>query len=445
MPAEQTHKTSDVFGIQRDVPKNYVPRVNVDDLFVTSLTVDKHVVVYGSSKQGKTSLRKYNLMPDDYISIMCSDAFDLPQLNSAILKQAGYTIEQSTSTTVSGGRKIHASIGGGINFAGNRIAGEVGLENSRNDQEEQNHTSLELDPGDVNDIIRALSEIGFTKLIVLEDFHYLPDETQRSFSVALKAFHEDSELTFVVVGVWLDENRLVQYNGDLTGRVVAVDADEWSDVELHEVVAAGEALLNVSIDEATVSNLIAGSFESVAIVQDACYRICVGEQIYSTQDEHVTVGTSINVQDLVKGIVAEHSARYRTFLEKFSDGFQETTLHMHRWLLLPVLMAAPEELEAGLRRSAIHKIINVNHPDSPVNPGNLTQALASTGTLQIRSGMKPFILDYDQSTRRLHIVDRGFLIWLNYQDRSDLREAIELPAAPTVPIDAEVSSTGFGL
>lgn len=433
MTAEQRHKTSDVFGIQRDVPKNYVPRANVDDQFVTSLTVDKHVVVYGSSKQGKTSLRKYNLRPDDYISVMCSDTFDLPQLNSAILKQAGYTIEQSASRTLSGGRKIRALFGGGVNFAGNHISGEIGIENDRGEEEGHSRAPLELDPGDVNDIIRALSEIDFTRFIVLEDFHYLPDETQKSFSVALKAFHEDSGLTFVVVGVWLDENRLVQYNGDLTGRVVAVDADEWSDSELREVITAGEALLNVAIDEATVSELIAGSFESVAIVQDACYRICVGEGVHTTQEEHVTIGASINVEDLVKEIVAEHSARYRTFLEKFSEGFQETALHMYRWLLLPVLMAPPAELELGLKRSAIDKIINANHPDSPVNPGNLTQALASTSALQIRAGMKPFIVDYDQSTRRLHIVDRGFLIWLNYQDRSQLRAAIELPVDPEMP------------
>ena len=45
---------------------------------------------------------------------------------------------------------------------------------------------LELDPEDVNDIIKALR--GFDKFIVLEDFHYLNIETQKDFAVALKAF-----------------------------------------------------------------------------------------------------------------------------------------------------------------------------------------------------------------------------------------------------------------
>ena len=43
---------------------------------------------------------------------------------------------------------------------------------------------------------------------------------------------KQSNFTFIIVGVWLDENRLVQYNGDLTGRVLAVNADAWSRDEL---------------------------------------------------------------------------------------------------------------------------------------------------------------------------------------------------------------------
>src|SRR6266545_456935 len=58
---------ADVFGIARDVPANYVTRPDVDGKFIESLTRDKHVVVFGSSKQGKTCLRKYNLVEGDYI------------------------------------------------------------------------------------------------------------------------------------------------------------------------------------------------------------------------------------------------------------------------------------------------------------------------------------------------------------------------------------------
>jgi hypothetical protein len=52
MPAEVKHRVADVYGINRELPLNYVDRPEVDALFVASLTRDKHIVIYGSSKQG---------------------------------------------------------------------------------------------------------------------------------------------------------------------------------------------------------------------------------------------------------------------------------------------------------------------------------------------------------------------------------------------------------
>ena len=67
--AEDTHLTADVFGVSRDLPTTYVVRDAVDDKLLDNLTRDKHVIVYGSSKQGKTCLRKHCLQDDDYILV----------------------------------------------------------------------------------------------------------------------------------------------------------------------------------------------------------------------------------------------------------------------------------------------------------------------------------------------------------------------------------------
>lgn len=81
--------------------------------------------------------------------------------------------------------------------------------------------------------------------------------------MALKAFHEHSPLCFIVVGVWLDENRLIQFNGDLTDRVIAVNADAWSLEQLVAVVDEGERLLNERFADDFKRGLVEGCFESV--------------------------------------------------------------------------------------------------------------------------------------------------------------------------------------
>jgi len=121
---------------------------------------------------------------------------------------------------------------------------DAGIESSLETGEgsETVYRQLELDIDDANDVISALKEINFSKYIVLEDFHYLKQEVQKDFSIELKAFHENSSLCFIIVGVWLDENKLVIYNGDLTGRTVSVNADAWEKHELAQVIANGASL-----------------------------------------------------------------------------------------------------------------------------------------------------------------------------------------------------------
>ena len=89
------HTTDEVFGISRDLPLNYVDRTNVDEKLVENLTREKHLVIYGSSKQGKTSLRKHCLQESDYIVVQCSNRWGIEDILSNILKRAGFKITQS--------------------------------------------------------------------------------------------------------------------------------------------------------------------------------------------------------------------------------------------------------------------------------------------------------------------------------------------------------------
>ncbi|WP_197458712.1 hypothetical protein [Gluconobacter japonicus] len=102
----------DVYGVGREFPLNYAAREDVDTKFLNNLTRDKHVVIYGSSKQGKTSLRKHCLNEEDCIIISCLNTMNLSDLNGAILKASGYRIEQQTTKTVGGAWTYSAEFSG---------------------------------------------------------------------------------------------------------------------------------------------------------------------------------------------------------------------------------------------------------------------------------------------------------------------------------------------
>ncbi len=418
------NKTSDVFGISRDLPLNYVMRDSADPVLVDSLTRDKHLVIFGSSKQGKTCLRKHVINENDYIVVHCSNKWTIADINSAILKKAGFELTQSSSKSVSGKSKIFAKITAKIFASG----AEGGSEAERERKDEIVKAPLELDPGDVNDIIQALKTVNFNKYIVLEDFHYLNTETQKDFSVALKAYHEESKFCFIIIGVWLEENRLTVYNGDLTGRIISINADRWEVGELKEVIASGEKLLNINFSDEFVTTVIKDCKGSVYILQEACYKCCVKYGINITSTDLIEIGNKRDAEKMILDVVSQQTGRFNSFITQFSDGFQTTTLEMYKWLLCPILVSSIEELSRGIRYSEITRILREYHPQKDqLNPGNITQALQACAALQVKKELKPIVLDYDQTNLRLRVVDSGFLIWLNQQDRKDLIELAGLP------------------
>jgi hypothetical protein len=139
------------------------------------------------------------------------------------------------------------------------------------------------------------------------------------------------------VGVWLEENRLVVFNGDLTGRLIAIDADRWTEGELRRVIEKGGKLLNVSFDSIFEGELIKESYGSVYIVQEACRQACIRAGIHHTQATTTVVGKDLVTREIVKEVVDQQGGRYRSFLSQFASGFQETRLEMYKWLLYPIL------------------------------------------------------------------------------------------------------------
>ncbi len=88
---------------------------------------------------------------------------------------------------------------------------------------------------------------------------------------------------------------------------------------------------------------------------------------------------------------------------------------------IPNFTSTSEELLKGLSYRTIRNILESVHPrKQELNAGNVTQALKAVVSLQLFKSIQPIILDYDESNLILHVVDRGFIIWLNVQSKEDL-------------------------
>lgn len=215
------------------------------------------------------------------------------------------------------------------------------------------------------------------------------------------------------MGVWTDENRLIVHNGDLSGRVLAVNADEWKRKELLSVIDRGEEMLNVSFPDRFNDELVSNCHDSVFIVQEACRKALRDVGIKKTQSETKQLPKSLDALEYISEVVSDQSAQYEAFLRSFSDGFKDTEWEMYKWLLFVIITNKDEDLIEGVHYPNIRTQIKEYHPDgNDLNPGNLTQSLNHIASLQKDNNTKPIILDYDESDRRLSVVDRGFIIWM---------------------------------
>ncbi len=424
MTAEIKNKLADVYGNSRDVPLTYQTRPKVDVRFVNDITRDKHIVLHGGSKQGKTCLRKNHLNDSEYVLVQCTRDTSRSKLYELILKNANYQYEVSNSITTSGTNKITVNISaeGGLPFVA-KAKGETEYEGSKEKEESTSYKKLDIDPEDPNDLVRVLTESEFNKIIVIEDFHYLDEEVQTQFAFDLKVIHETSKFVFVIIGVWLETNRLLLYNGDLNGRLTNINVDKWPDEYLQKVIDGGKPLLNISFGEGVENEIIQISQDNVGLLQELCYRLCEEHEVWVTQDEMKEIGSVEQVKEIAKEIADDQAGRYSVFLSKFSEGLSVTELEMYKWIMWVVINANSEELRNGVSQTTIYHRIKSEHPKATtLQQNNVNQALERVQNVQYKHKLQPLILDYSNGS--LSVVDVNFIVYLQTHRKEELLEKI---------------------
>ena len=423
---DRIKKLTDVYGNTRQIPLTYFVRDDIDDRFVNDLTRDKHIVLHGGSKQGKSCLRKYHVNDDECVIIQCTRDYSLESLYEQLLRNAEIEYQVSSQKTTKGTHKITAKVGaeGGLPFVA-KAKGEGSYEYDKENQEQNSSQTLEIDPTEPNDIVRLLKASNFSKYVIIEDFHYLDEYIQRQFSFDLKVFHETSDLVFIIVGVWQESNRLTIYNGDLSGRVTNINADDWKTEQLEKMIRSGFPLLNIEFPNEVIDQIVDFGNENVGLVQELCYRLCEANNVWQTQDEFKTIGSVEEVKNGVEAITSDLATRYKTFMRKFSEGLSVTEFEMYKWMLFGVIISSSDGLRNGISPNIFFNKIKGEHPQSDrLQLTHLSQALERVHKVQTKHKLQPFILDF--SNDELFVVDANFLIFLESKSKEELLNIIGL-------------------
>lgn len=416
---------NEVFGVNNINIRSYLWRKEVDGKLKMALNENKHIVLYGASKQGKSSSIRENIKKDDYVQINCDINSGSTDVYKSLLRKIGITFKivseeaNSSEERVSfGGRlkTIIAILGTGEVEAG----GEVSSNNSKLDKFESIQYNLDI----ANDVCEVLESIHFSKYIVLENFHYLDDEVQNKLAFDLRTFH-DRGFYFIIVGIWKDKNRLVQYNGELADRIVEIPVEPWTRNDFHEVARKGCMSLNILISQDIINEVIEISFGSIGIFQELLKLYC----IHSSVTRSVMIFRNLTNQEPLDKAIHDKAEQYETrFLRALEDiataSSRKDGLFIPYYFIQIIVNSSINELMEGIHRDMLTERLIPLHHTKEVHKGVITYHLHQLTSLQCKKNISPPIFDYDRINKYIRVIDPTLLFFLNYRPGKEIMEEI---------------------
>lgn len=211
---------NNVFGVSRDPIASYIERDSVDSTLSDALATTKQIVIYGSSKQGKTALLQRHLDEQYRCTYHCGPTSSAEDIYRAFLRQLGVEIvtEKASTTSKEGSASLKSTFSAYIPFLAKGDV-EAGVEGKIGKETQTTSKPIEFNLNAAQDVGELLLAVGGgDKFFVLENFHYLAVEVQGQLAFDLRTF-EEMGIRFIILGVWRENNRLIQFNGDLQDRI----------------------------------------------------------------------------------------------------------------------------------------------------------------------------------------------------------------------------------
>jgi hypothetical protein len=334
----------DVFGLNRFAnPLSYVVRP-VEESFKVCL-IDNSVVVvvvYGMSKQGKTSLLRHALPDDRRIFAHCNRNDTLQSIFKNLLNKCGIQQDASQTSGVNG----EASVGVGW------FKARVGAKN------EVVREYFGIDVSNADSVANIIARNDGRRIIVLDNFHYLQERTQKELATAVRSF-ETCGFKFVIIGTWNEDGYLQSYNNDLAGTVKEFSFEEWNFGDLKSVLDRGFPLLNVALSGPVQQSLIHRSLNNVALLQELTKdylalqgvgETCATKRVIGDVDGVTTVASQFEerlFKDIVKLLLP-----ITRIGSPWVDGKSRSW-----WMLYAFLHGKHEDVVRGMPQDALYKMV----------------------------------------------------------------------------------------
>lgn len=427
---------NNVFGVSKNPVASYIEREAVDQALSDALATTKQIVIYGSSKQGKTALLQRHLEEKYRATYHCGPTSSAEDIYRTFLRGFGVEIitEKSSTTSREATGTVKSTFSAILPFFAKTDL-EISAEGKAGKEHQTTSRPIEFNLTAAQDVGELLISVGGSgKFFVLENFHYLSTEVQGQLAFDLRTF-EEMGIRFIILGVWRENNRLIQFNGDLQDRMAEVPVEPWIEEDFARIAEAGEKALNISIGEAIKSKIFHQAHGSVAVVQELLKKFCELHGVKSVVQELNELNDESVLSAAINAKVTEYSSRHVRSLESIAAGSRSrrpsedaVALYLQYYLVQVLLNRSYVELKDGVERKSLQEFIKEihSHPDN-VRTSDVTGTLRRLAILQTNQNIVPPLFDYDPGTRRLKIIDSTLYFFIDNCDANEVMAEIPHP------------------
>lgn len=394
--------------------ETYVPRDNLrleEKLISAMKNSHKFISITGTTKSGKTVLVS-RICPQDKTVWFDGGAFDnemefwgfiCEQLNifTSVVKENGSETSIEAESEASGGIGPFASL--------------RALFRSTFKRSESLSLSRSSSP-------KSKAIIGLRSSdtpLIIDDFHYIKREAQKSILRALKA-NVFLGKTVILLSIPHRKFDILTAERELTGRVESIPVPSWSTHELEQIAIKGFPYLNLDINKSIISSFGSQSVGSPNLMQEFCLGLCRKNGIAETQEKSIVL-KSINEKDIYSEVALltgkpvfdqlkrgpiSRTARVKRNLPN------KTVTDTYGFVLYALMNRKPgiETIEYDELRDMIKNVSSKNPPAMQ----DVSRVLDYMSSISLGDNASTPVLDWDKEFKRLHITDPYFSFYLRW-------------------------------
>lgn len=371
----------------------------------------------GSSKTGKTTLYNKVLKNNELVPLVvrCNETIDANEFWKRPLEVVDFRrikeIQNAEEIEISTSGKIGGSIGWKW-LAG--LIGEVslGLKGTKTEIEIREAIVSKPSPSHLIPLLNNSNAV-----LVVEDFHYLTEETQKHIFQQWKSF-TDEGVSVIVVGTTHHGVDLAYANSDLIGRIQQIELKRWSFVDLKQIAIKGFAKLKIDLPEQAVDTIAKESVGLPIIAQQAYAQLFIDKGFKNVGfGEQIAFSKKCSFRALYM-IASNRYKQFEAWYTRLTTGPRKAARKYNTYeLILSAFALDPPKFD--LKRHELDKRISEMPIPSEEKPpaASINSTLSAIGKFQKTNGFE--LLEWSKRDQAIYVLEPAFLFYLRWRTEKD--------------------------